>query len=944
MECQNLYHRQSIVSCYKYDANGNLIKTTYPDGGCVTAEYDARDRITSQKDVSGARTKYTYDLCNRLTSVTDAEGSTYSYTYDEAGNLASVSDPENNTVRYEYDACGQLVRTTNAAGMSCSFTYDEAGRLTGYTDYGNIQTEYFYDSVGRLVKTICGSTVTEYTYDEKGRLIQAGDVKYSYDLCGRIKETDCGGKITGYVYNELGLTEEIYTEYGNTDYSYDILGRLTGAEDKDGNRTEYTYDACGNLKEKKIITKEGELFTTVYTYDTCNRLIQQETVGRDGEKTAVYSYTLNEAGLRTAIHEEVNGYVTDKAYEYDILGRLVKERVTGENGEELVNIYTYDKLGNRISKYTEYKEGEAEEAEETEVAEATETYGADENALENSTDSAGADSENNANGEENASESSTDSTGAGSNGSEAGEASGYTTSTPTDADTATVTDASEENAYSNSQTGEAEQETDDNTPENAEVTTYTDTVTDNGAVSDESEQENENIPVVQTSLLDDECELILGTTYYEYNCLNQLISEKRPNDTLTYTYDSNGNLISVSGSYESTEYAYNDEGRLISVTVTKNGEKTVTTYEYDSMGNRTAKTVDSVRTEYVNDITGSLTMVLCEITEGSVTTYTYGHELISVNSGKEGIRYYLSDGHSDVRLLADDKGIITDIYLYDVYGVRLNHTGESENSMQYLGQQYDESTKLYNMRARYMSPDTGRFISMDAYQGSIYDPASLHKYTYTSGNPVMYQDVSGYSQNLISNAVGMAGKCILIEGETVYNAVVIGMFSAIVASITYAVSMATAKLTMTLGTYMKEVCTANFTYITGAEKSIEDMIIIFPAAEVANDIEIFPETEQVPVWEILTVPPAKGIDVMITIPGTAEVPNGIIIDFPIPQSFGGNILVSEGRNVAIDINKIINSASQPHKGGEKLLLVMHCKNMQGEILIFGVVLKEIQKV
>ncbi len=163
----------------------------------------------------------------------------------------------------------------------------------------------------------------------------------------------------------------------------------------------------------------------------------------------------------------------------------------------------------------------------------------------------------------------------------------------------------------------------------------------------------------------------------------------------------------------------------------------------------------------------------------------------------------------------------------------------------------------------------------------------------------MYQDVSGYSQNLISNAVGMAGKCILIEGETVYNAVVIGMFSAIVASITYAVSMAAAKLTMTLGTYMKEVCTANFTYITGAEKSIEDMIIIFPAAEVANDIEIFPETEQVPVWEILTVPPAKGTDVMITIPGTVDVPNGIIIDFPIPQNFGDNVVISENGNSEI---------------------------------------------
>ena len=861
------------VTRYEYDANGNLIKTTYPDGGCVTAEYDARDRITSQKDVSGARTTYTYDLCNRLTSVTDAEGSTYSYTYDEAGNLASVSDPENNTVRYEYDACGQLVRTTNAAGMSCSFTYDEAGRLTGYTDYGNIQTEYFYDSVGRLVKTICGSTVTEYTYDEKGRLIQAGDVKYSYDLCGRIKETDCGGKITGYVYNETGLTEEIYTAYGSTDYSYDILGRLTGAEDKDGNRTEYTYDACGNLKEKKIITKEGELFTTVYTYDTCNRLIQQETVGRDGEKTAVYSYTLNEAGLRTAIHEEVNGYVTDKAYEYDILGRLVKERVTGENGEELVNIYTYDKLGNRISKYTEYKEGDSEE---TEVPEATETYGADENALENGTDSAGA---------ENASENSTDSTGAESNSSEAGGASGYTTATPTDADTSTVTDASEENEYSNSQTGETEQETDDNTTENAETTTDTDVDTD-------LETEENNLPVLQTSLLDDECELILGTTYYEYNCLNQLISEKRPNDTLTYTYDANGNLISVSGSYESTEYMYNDEGRLVSVTVTKNGEKTVTTYEYDSLGNRTAKTVDSVRTEYVNDITGSLTMVLCEITEGSVTTYTYGHELISMNSAKEGIRYYLSDGHSDVRLLADNKGIITDIYLYDAYGVRLNHTGESENSMQYLGQQYDESTKLYNMRARYMSPDTGRFISMDAYQGSIYDPASLHKYTYTSGNPVMYQDASGYSEGKLENiTAGMTINMLLISAAVVYNSNILNQFTNFINYLDNEYKTYSAEIKYYLAKGFAEL---GFEIIP-VINDVKDLIIVFPAIEIANELETVSATEQVRVWEILTVPPVKGPDVLITIPGTAEVPVGIIIDIPIsiPQSIGGNILISQ---------------------------------------------------
>ena len=62
----------------------------------------------------------------------------------------------------------------------------------------------------------------------------------------------------------------------------------------------------------------------------------------------------------------------------------------------------------------------------------------------------------------------------------------------------------------------------------------------------------------------------------------------------------------------------------------------------------------------------------------------------------------------------------------------------------YCGEQQDETTGLYYLRARYMNPETGTFTSMDTYGGSVFDPTSLHKYLYANANPVSYTDPSGY--------------------------------------------------------------------------------------------------------------------------------------------------------------------------------------------------------
>lgn len=82
--------------------------------------------------------------------------------------------------------------------------------------------------------------------------------------------------------------------------------------------------------------------------------------------------------------------------------------------------------------------------------------------------------------------------------------------------------------------------------------------------------------------------------------------------------------------------------------------------------------------------------------------------------------------------------------MYDAWGNLISSTGTTENSYLYCGEQLDSTTGLYYLRARYMNPTTGTFISIDTYQGSIFEPVTLHKYLYANANPVMYSDPSGY--------------------------------------------------------------------------------------------------------------------------------------------------------------------------------------------------------
>ena len=266
-------------------------------------------------------------------------------------------------------------------------------------------------------------------------------------------------------------------------------------------------------------------------------------------------------------------------------------------------------------------------------------------------------------------------------------------------------------------------------------------------------------------------------TVYTYNELNQLVSE----DSTTYEYDNAGNLVRVVGAGKTALYVYNADNKLVKATVQQGNNVVVETYTYDYVGNRTSKTTTInnhvEKVYYLND-NSSLTNVLAEYSASGdeICYYTVGADLVSQEiNGK--VYAYLYDGHGTVRALANENGKITDTYTYDAFGNLISSTGSTANSYRYCGEQFDSTTGLYYLRARYMNPSVGRFISMDTYQGSNADPISLHKYLYANSNPVTYTDPSGFYADNMAAAAGMA----ILDQTVQLNA--IGIFNSIMAGL-----------------------------------------------------------------------------------------------------------------------------------------------------------------
>jgi RHS repeat-associated protein len=106
-------------------------------------------------------------------------------------------------------------------------------------------------------------------------------------------------------------------------------------------------------------------------------------------------------------------------------------------------------------------------------------------------------------------------------------------------------------------------------------------------------------------------------------------------------------------------------------------------------------------------------------------------------------------------LLTSSAAAVTDTYRYSAFGDIETQTGTTLNSYLYTGQQFDASTGLYSLRARYYDAAVGRFLSRDTWAIDRQNPMELNRYVYAAGNPVRWGDPSGHSSLLERDIVDL---------------------------------------------------------------------------------------------------------------------------------------------------------------------------------------------
>ncbi|WP_419812211.1 RHS repeat-associated core domain-containing protein [Bacterioplanoides sp.] len=379
--------QRGLTTQYRYNGFGDKVAQISPDTGETRFEYNEAGHVIAKSDARGVETQYRYDVLGRMLHIhyPAANDEDILYHYDQVANaghsvgrLTQVVDSSGST-DYHYNQRGQVTQQQYVIGdtrYSTENIYNSAGNLMGTRYPSGRYVEYQNDIQGRIValssrakhgemKTIVGNLdytpfgpVAQMDYHNGVQLNIQRDQDYRIDS---IK-----------VGNAANDSNSFGSGYYDVSYIYDDSGNITAINDglNDSRNQNYAYD---NLY--RLISADGSYGFVEYQYDEVGNRLSRRIRNKDTDTslTEAYEYSHNSNRL-TSVAKHQGANTEYRVLNYDAVGNIVNDQQAADDNRALIYgannrlqqvseagkldaVYTYNALGQRVSKVTTQADG-----------------------------------------------------------------------------------------------------------------------------------------------------------------------------------------------------------------------------------------------------------------------------------------------------------------------------------------------------------------------------------------------------------------------------------------------------------------------------------------------------------------------------------------------------------------------------------------------------------
>jgi len=358
-----------------YDAAGNMLTSTDPDGVTTTWTYTPLSKVAtiSYSGSSAHAVSYAYDASGNQTGMTDGTGAS-SYVYDSFAELTSAQDGAGQALGYGYNADGDVTRITYplpstatwASTDAVTYGYDNADELTSVTDFNGNQI-----TVGNTADGLPGSAVLGSSGDTITTTYDSADTPSVISLgnsSSALQSFTYSDAPAGTVQSEADTPS---SSDSPADYTYDAQGRVTSDTPGTGTASDYGFDASSNLTTLptgaagtyddagELISSTQSGTTTDYTYNADGEQVSSaqgpatESSAAWNGATELASYDNSAADMTTAGYDG-NGVRTSStitpaggsAITQDYVWNTAPQSPTAPQISELLmdgaNAYIYD--------------------------------------------------------------------------------------------------------------------------------------------------------------------------------------------------------------------------------------------------------------------------------------------------------------------------------------------------------------------------------------------------------------------------------------------------------------------------------------------------------------------------------------------------------------------------------------------------------------------------